>query len=91
MRAALLTLAVLTTATVASDRPAAAEVFQHYPFCLFTGGPDGGFERCSYTNFQQCLYDRQAEGGVCFANPAYRSGHAPVVEHPRRRVRAPHG
>jgi hypothetical protein len=91
MRTTILTLALAAAGIVASDRPAPAQVFQHYPFCIFTGGMDGGFERCMYTNFQQCLYDRQAEGGVCYSNPSYRGGYAPVVEQPRRRARDRHG
>jgi len=97
MRAVVLTLALAAAGVAASDRPVSAQVFQTYPYCIFTGGVDGGFERCMYTSFQQCLYDRQAEGGVCytnpnyFAGPAYRSGDEPLVERPRRRVRAPHG
>lgn len=87
MRATVIVLTVAAAGLLASDRPSAAQVFQHYPFCIFTGGPDG-FERCNYTSFQQCLYDRQAEGGICYSNPAYVS---PVVEQPRRRVRARHG
>jgi hypothetical protein len=91
MRAALLGLVLVATGIAASDRPAAAQVFQHFPFCLFTGGMDGGFERCNYPSFQQCLYDRQAEGGVCYTNPAYHPGYTPMVEQRRRRVRTPHG
>jgi hypothetical protein len=87
MRAALIALAVAASSLFASDRQAAAQAFQHYPFCIYTGGTDGGFERCSYTSFQQCLYDRQAEGGICYSNPSY----VPVVEQPRRRVRVRHG
>jgi hypothetical protein len=83
MRPALFALATVAASLFAADRPAAAQVFQHYPFCLFTGGMDGGFERCNYPSFQQCLYDRQAEGGVCYSNPNY----VPLVEQPRRRAR----
>lgn len=78
MRTVLPVLAVLTLlGAVAGDRPATAQPFQHYPFCLFTGGDEMGFERCSYTSFQQCLEDRRAEGGVCYANPAYRPAAVP--------------
>lgn len=87
MRAALLALGIAAAGIATADRPAAAQAFQHYPFCLFTGGMDGGFERCNYTNFQQCLYDRQAEGGICYTNPSY----VPLVERPRRRARDRHG
>ena len=91
MRSTLLTLAMVIGGLATADRPAAAQVFQHYPFCIYTGGMDGGFERCMYTNFQQCLYDRQAEGGICYSNPAYAPGYAPLVEQPRRRARPRHG
>jgi hypothetical protein len=83
MRAAVVTLAVVASGLFASDRPAAAQVFQHYAFCLYTGGAEGGFERCTYTNFQQCLEDRRGDGGICYTNPAY----APQAAQPRRRTR----
>jgi hypothetical protein len=91
MRAALLTLTMVVGGLLAADRSAAAQVFQHYPFCIYTGGMDGGFERCMYTNFQQCLYDRQAEGGICYSNPSYGPAYAPLVEQPRRRPRPRQG
>jgi hypothetical protein len=78
--AAVAVLAGMSFGTGAAD----AQVFRHYPFCIYTGGPDGGFERCNYYSYEQCLYDRQAEGGVCYANPYYTRAYEPP---PRRRYR----
>lgn len=85
MKAIVLAAAVLTLAGAASTDTASAQTFRHYPFCLFTGGPSDGFERCNYYTFQQCLYDRQAEGGVCYANPYYAYG--PYTPRPRQYYR----
>lgn len=82
MRTTLIAAALVAVGFGAAPGAAEAQALPQFPFCLFTGGDDGGFERCNYPSFQQCLFDRQAEGGVCYANPNFRA-----VEPPYRPVR----
>jgi hypothetical protein len=82
MRNVIIAAALVAAGFGYASGPAAAQVLT-FPFCLFTGGDDGGIERCNYPTFAQCLYDRQAEGGVCYSNPYPRS-----VEPPRPPARA---
>jgi hypothetical protein len=90
LRATVLAAAVLAAGLSQSPGRAEAQAFRHYPFCIYTGGLDSGFERCSYNTFEQCLFDRRAEGGVCYANPAYAWAQPPVDQPaPRRRPRGP--
>jgi hypothetical protein len=84
VRATVIAAIALAAGVSFGGAPADAQVFRHYPFCIFTGGPDGGFERCNYYSFEQCLYDRQAEGGVCYSNPNYTRAYEAA---PRRRYR----
>jgi hypothetical protein len=77
----LVTAAALAAAlSVGADR-AGAQSLIHYPYCLFTGGDHSGFERCNYPTLQQCLFDRRAEGGVCYSNP-----YVAPIDPPRRRI-----
>jgi hypothetical protein len=82
MRTAIIAAALVAAGLGYAPEPAKAQTVQYYPFCLFTGGDDVGLERCNYPTFEQCLYDRQAEGGVCYSNPYPR-----VVEPARRPAR----
>jgi Protein of unknown function (DUF3551) len=90
----------LMLAFLINARSSAAQEFRAYPWCLFTGGSEGGIEMCSFDSFDQCLLTRSGGGGICFANPAY-SGVAeppalatepgPAVTEPRRQTRPPRG
>ena len=73
----LIILGTVSGIGVGFAAPASAQSVPNYPFCLFPGGDDGGFERCNYRSFDQCLYDRQAEGGVCYTNPNFKFYAAP--------------
>ena len=69
-----------------------AEEFIHYPWCLFTGGSEGGIEMCSFDSFDQCMLTRSGGGGICFANPAYPAVTAPpaaVTEPPAAATEPP--
>ena len=68
---------------VVDARPSSAQQFRHYPWCLFSGGSQSGFESCGFDSFEQCLLTRSGEGGICYANPAYRA----AVGQPRRTSR----
>jgi hypothetical protein len=84
MKGFFLAAATLLLAGGAALQPASAQAFIHYPFCIYTGGMDSGFERCNYRTFEQCLFDRQAEGGVCYSNPSYVHARG-YEQQPRRR------
>jgi hypothetical protein len=91
VHATIIGAALLAAGLSLAPARAEAQAFRHYPFCIYTGGLDSGFERCSYHTFEQCLFDRQAEGGVCYSNPAYVRTQAPVyAQPPRRRPRGPY-
>jgi hypothetical protein len=83
MRRLTIAAALVAAGTGLGAGTAGAQALPHYPFCLFTGGDHSGFERCNYLTFEQCLFDRRAEGGVCYSNP-----YAALMEPPRRRVQA---
>jgi len=69
MRHLMFAAAVIAAGLAVGPRDADAEPLPHFPYCLFTGGDLAGFERCNYATFEQCLFDRRAEGGVCYSNP----------------------
>jgi hypothetical protein len=77
-------LGSLVLALLIEAGPSGAQEFRHYPWCLFTGGSEGGIEMCSFDSFEQCLLTRSGGGGICFANPAYSGAEPPaaVVEPP---------
>jgi len=69
-----------------------AEEFIYYPWCLFTGGSEGGIEMCSFDSFDQCMLTRSGGGGICFATPAYPAVTAPpaaVTEPPAAATEPP--
>jgi hypothetical protein len=81
MRSVIIAAALVAAGMGLGSRGADAQALPYYPFCLFTGGDHSGFERCNYASFEQCLFDRRAEGGVCYSNP-----YLPAFEPPRRRI-----
>ena len=82
MRRPIIAAALIAAGLSFAPSAADAQPLPYYPFCLFTGGDHNGFERCNYASFEQCLYDRRAEGGVCYSNPYPR-----LVDVPRRPAR----
>ena len=42
-----------------------------YPWCIMTGGRDGGVMSCGYVSFQQCMQTRTGTD-MCVENPHYR-------------------
>ena len=85
MRLLLAIAGIVTLALFVDIRPSDAQVFRHYPWCLFSGGNESSFESCSFDSFEQCLMTRSGGGGICFANPAYRPGVEQPPPKPRRR------
>jgi hypothetical protein len=80
----------LMLALLINAHPSTAQEFRHYPWCLFTGGSEGGIEMCSFDSFDQCMLTRAGGGGMCFANPAYSGVAEPpaaVTEPPRQTPR----
>ncbi len=77
-------LAVLGFTLLIQGPATNAQEFHHYPWCLFTGGSEGGIEMCAFDSFEQCMLTRSGGGGLCFANPAY-----PAVTEPPAAVAEP--
>ena len=56
-----------------SVTPASAEV--QYPYCIITGGRDGGATSCGYVSWAQCMATRVGTD-MCVVNPLYQAGPA---------------
>ena len=65
--ALLATLAGAAWLTATS--PSSAEV--NYPWCIITGGRDGGVMSCGYVSFAQCMQTRVGTD-MCVVNPRYQ-------------------
>ena len=66
----LLTFAALVGATLLTgSMPASAEV--NYPWCVITGGRDGGVYSCGFVSFAQCMQTRVGTE-MCVQNPRYQ-------------------
>ena len=64
-----LTLAVfLGIGALSAATPSSAAV--EYPYCIITGGRDGGVMSCGYVNFAQCMATRIGTD-MCVVNPRY--------------------
>lgn len=50
--------------------PASAEV--EYPYCIITGGRDGGAMSCGYVSLAQCMATRVGTD-MCVVNPRYQA------------------
>jgi hypothetical protein len=48
--------------------PSSAQV--EYPWCIITGGRDGGAMSCGYVSFAQCMQTRIGTD-MCVINPRY--------------------
>ncbi|HWV44324.1 DUF3551 domain-containing protein [Pseudorhodoplanes sp.] len=65
-----LALAAVTAATLVSGvTPSSAA--PEYPWCVITGGRDGGVMNCGFVSFQQCMQTRVGTD-MCVQNPRYR-------------------
>ena len=93
MRRTVVIVGSLMLSFLMTARPSTAQEFRTYPWCLFTGGSEGGIEMCSFDSFDQCMLTRAGGGGICFANPAYSgvteppavaTEPGPAVTEPRR-------
>jgi hypothetical protein len=49
----------------------AARAEVNYPWCIVTGGPDGGVYSCGFTSFAQCQQTRIGTD-MCVSNPRYQ-------------------
>lgn len=66
----LLALAAVIGATLMSGvTPSSAE--REYPWCVITGGKDGGVMSCGFVSFAQCMQTRVGTD-MCVQNPRYR-------------------
>jgi hypothetical protein len=83
MRIATVALATLMLAIMIDVRPAGAQRFTNYPWCLDAGGADSQFTSCAFNTFDQCMATGWGDGGICYRNPDYR----PVTERPRQMPR----
>ena len=62
-------IAAVVGATLASAvLPAAAA--PEYPWCVITGGRDGGTMSCGFVSFAQCMQTRVGTD-MCVQNPRY--------------------
>jgi hypothetical protein len=64
LAAAALTAAVLFTGAT----PSSASV--EYPWCVITGGRDGGVMSCGFVSYSQCMQTRVGTD-MCVQNPRY--------------------
>lgn len=70
MKRSALALLVVAVAPLLGAVPASAEV--QYPYCIITGGRDGGTHSCGYTSFAQCQATRIGTD-MCVVNPLYQA------------------
>lgn len=61
--------AVIGATLLPGVTPASAEV--NYPWCIITGGRDGGVMSCGYVSFAQCMQTRVGTD-MCVVNPRYQ-------------------
>jgi Protein of unknown function (DUF3551) len=74
----ILTLAILTIATVSAAPSARAQTYDPgYPVCLqiYQGYVDYYFE-CAYTSLAQCNASASGRSAQCIVNPYYKGGKA---------------
>ena len=81
MKTLVLTGLILAT-LLAGGQNVSAEV--EYPWCIITGGKDGGVYSCGYVSFAQCMATRTGTD-MCVQNPRYvPPTRAPQGERSRR-------
>jgi hypothetical protein len=62
--------AVIGATLLTGPTPSVAEV--NYPWCIITGGRDGGAMSCGYVSFAQCMQTRVGTD-MCVVNPRYQA------------------
>jgi hypothetical protein len=65
---------IVAAAPLLGAVPASAEV--QYPYCIITGGREGGTHSCGYTSLAQCLATRVGTD-MCVVNPLYQAAPRP--------------
>ena len=80
MNRIVLLAALVGAAWLTVTSPAPAEI--QYPWCIMTGGRDGGVMSCGYVSFAQCMQTRVGVE-MCVPNPRYQGSSAPAA---KRRV-----
>lgn len=85
----ILALAILTTASVLTAAPVAAQRYAGGgPFCLQSYGLGGSYGiDCSYTSMEQCQATASGLSATCLNNPYYanaQSPRGPGARQPRR-------
>ena len=83
----ILTLAILTAATIVTAAPVCAQTYDPaYPVCINqTTGFGGTSIDCSYTSLPQCNATAAGRGAQCFDNPYFGYGRTPAGPAMRRR------
>jgi len=71
MKMSAIALLIVAAIPLFGAAPASAEV--QYPYCIITGGRDGGTHSCGYTSFAQCMATRVGTD-MCVVNPLYQAG-----------------
>lgn len=69
MNRIVLLAALACAAWVTTAGAARAEI--EYPWCIMTGGRDGGVMSCGYVSFAQCMQTRVGTD-MCIVNPRYQ-------------------
>jgi len=80
----ILTLTILTAATVVTAAPASAQTYDPaYPVCIQTYGIDGSFIECSFNSLAQCAASASGRAAQCINNPYFGGSRAPGGRRPR--------
>jgi hypothetical protein len=69
MKRLILLTALAGAAWLGTAGPSPAGV--EYPWCIMTGGRDGGVMSCGYVSFAQCMQTRVGTD-MCIVNPRYQ-------------------
>lgn len=69
MKVLAIAAAVIGATLLTGTTPSSASV--EYPWCIITGGRDGGAMSCGYVSFEQCMQTRIGTD-MCVINPRYQ-------------------